>query len=593
MRNVSFASKLAWLFTLTLGLSLLIGFIGLGAIKQTNQGLRTVYQDRVIPLAQLKEIVDAYAVDLIDAANKANAGLFTPAQAIESVERAQRVIKKHWDDYLATLLTPEESLLIEQAQVMIRAADLDTEKFLSALRALDPGESVRGKLDEFDGPLYQTIDPISEQISLLVDLQLRVAGEEYAAAQMRYKRTFNSVVWLIILGGGGMAVVVGFIIRRATRALSRAAHELEQAAHATSSASGQVSSGSQTIANGATRQAATLEETGAALEEISGMMKRNTDSADAAHAAAGSAHSEAETGSTEVNDLRGALGNLEASSAEISKIIRMIDEIAFQTNLLALNAAVEAARAGEAGAGFAVVADEVRALAGRCSEAARDSAGKISQASGDSRRSVELGQQVKARFENIFVAVRDIEARLSEISVSTREQGVGIDQLNLAVRQLDQETQASAASAEEAAAASEELNAQATELAGIVDALVHLVDAARPRRLEGRRLGPAADYRRMNASSRPIFPTPSSARKSRFGAPGSSLREKRASGHRRIPFFPPLTRRATSPRGIRDTKNSTLCSRPVGEGEPHQKMTCMRASRRPWSASGPAGSPRR
>lgn len=476
MKRLSLAVKLGGLFTLILALSALIGVIGLGAIKQTNQGLRTVYEDRVVPLEQLKTIADAYAVDIIDAANKANAGLFTAGEAAASVARAQQIIRQRWEAYIVTKLTPEEAALAAEAKNLFSVADQAVTALAEHLRAASATAKITGSLSDYDGPLYATIDPISAKITDLVNLQLRVAADEYATAQARYERTFFGVAALIAVGGLGAGLGGGYVIRRTTRVLATAAHEVETAARNTSVASSQVSAGSQLVARGATDQAATLEETGAALEEIAGMTRRNAESAQAAHDAAVSAHRETEAGSAEMVELRKALDGLASSSKDISHIIHTIDEIAFQTNILALNAAVEAARAGESGAGFAVVADEVRALAGRCSTAARDSSGKIVQATGDSRRSVELGREVAARFEHIFASVRDIESRVSDIATASREQTMGIDQLNTAVRQLDQVTQSTAASAEEAASASEELHAQAEELTGIVDDIVHLVE---------------------------------------------------------------------------------------------------------------------
>ncbi len=475
MRNLSFSSKLTWLFTLTLGLSLLIGFIGLGGIKHTFQGLRTVYQDRVIPLTQLKMIVDSYAVDVVDAANKANAGLFTPTQAIESVERARRIIKEQWDAYLATQLTAEENLLIEEAQVLMRAADLDTEKLLGALSALDQVESARGKLYEFDGPLYTTIDPISEQITKLVDLQLRVAGEEYSAAQTRYKRTVNGVVLLIILGGGGMAVVVCLIMRRATRVLTQTAESLSQGALQIASASGLVSSSSQSLAEGASEQAASLEEISSSVEELASMTKRNADNAQSGKTSSGEARAAAESGAMEMEHMQTAMKAIQQSSNDISKIIKTIDEIAFQTNILALNAAVEAARAGEAGAGFAVVADEVRSLAQRSAVAAKETADKIEDATKRSAQGVAISGRVASGLQQILVKAREVDQLVGEVATASQEQSEGISQINMAISQMDKVTQANAATAEETASAAEELNAQSEELRNTSQQLAALV----------------------------------------------------------------------------------------------------------------------
>lgn len=476
MKTLSLAQKLWALVTLLLLLSAVLGGLGLHAIRQTNQGLLTVYQDRVVPLRQLKVIADAYAVNIIDAANKTNAGIFTPAEGLSSVQTARAAIMREWETYLATYLTPEEAVLAKQAGDALAAADRDVVRLEAALKTMGEVKAAAGSLVEFDGPLYATIDPVSAKISDLVELQLRVAGEEYAEAQRRYQDLLVRIGGLIAVGGGGAFISAWFLIRRITGVLHGAAQEIESAAMQASAASGQVSGGSQTIAQGASEQAATLEETGAALEEIASMTKRNAETAVEAHGAASDARISAEKGVQQVVRLQTSMDALANSSADIAKILKTIEEIAFQTNMLALNAAVEAARAGEAGAGFAVVADEVRSLARRCAEAARDTAGKISVATENSAGGAAISREVAATLEMILVKVRDVDMRIGEISTASNEQSTGIAELNTAVRQLDQVTQGNAATSEETAAAAEELNAQSTELIGIVERLVLLID---------------------------------------------------------------------------------------------------------------------
>ena len=147
---------------------------------------------------------------------------------------------------------------------------------------------------------------------------------------------------------------------------------------------------SQTLASGASEQAASVEETSASLEEISSMIRSTADNAEKAKALAGEAHAVAQTGSRTMVEMTQAMAAIDTSSAEVAKIVKNIDEIAFQTNILALNAAVEAARAGEAGAGFAVVADEVRSLAQRSAAAAKETADKIEAAIASSRNGSQL-----------------------------------------------------------------------------------------------------------------------------------------------------------------------------------------------------------
>jgi methyl-accepting chemotaxis protein len=483
MKTLSLSQKLGFVVAILLVLAVVLGGLGLYAIRETNRGLLTVYQDRVVPLKQLKVIADAYAVNIIDAANKTNAGIFTPREALASVVAARTAIKREWESYLATHLTPEEAALAKQAGELLAAADRDVVRLEAALEERGDAQAGAGGLLEFDGPLYATIDPVSAKISDLVELQLRVAGEEYADAQARYHRLLLKFTVLIAVGGGGALIGAVLLIRRIAGVLHAAAAEIQAAAAQAAAASGQVSGGSQTIAQGASEQAATLEETGASLEEIASMTSRNAENATAAHTAASDTRASAERGVAQVAKLQGSMQALVDSSADITKILKTIEGIAFQTNMLALNAAVEAARAGEAGAGFSIVADEVRSLARRCAEAARDTAAKISVANESSGSGAATGREVAATLEMILSKVRDVDSRIGEIATACGEQSTGITQLNTAVRQMDQITQANAATAEETASAAEQLNAQSAELIHIVGRLVGLIDGeARARR---------------------------------------------------------------------------------------------------------------
>ena len=186
-----------------------------------------------------------------------------------------------------------------------------------------------------------------------------------------------------------------------------------------------------------------------------------------------------------VGEANGTLGHgdsmqeINSSSDKISKIIKVIDEIAFQTNILALNAAVEAARAGEAGMGFAVVADEVRNLAQRSAQAARDTAGLIEESiakSNDGKTKLDL---VATAVHSIIASADKVKVLVDEVNVGSQEQARGIEQVSRAIQQMEKITQTNAASAEESASASEELSAQSEALKAIAGRLNHMVGAAR------------------------------------------------------------------------------------------------------------------
>ncbi|MBS1999299.1 MAG: hypothetical protein JSS86_23390 [Cyanobacteria bacterium SZAS LIN-2] len=205
------------------------------------------------------------------------------------------------------------------------------------------------------------------------------------------------------------------------------------------------------------------------------MARKNAENSQTAHSLVLQSQQRVEETNHSLETMVTAMADIKNSSDKVSKIIKVIDEIAFQTNILALNAAVEAARAGEAGMGFAVVADEVRNLAQRCAQAAKDTAALIEE-------SISKSDDGQTKVEHVAVAIRAIteesakvKTLVDEVSVGSQEQTRGIEQIAKALTQMEQVTQQSAANAEESAAASEELTAQASTLMEVVHQLSAMV----------------------------------------------------------------------------------------------------------------------
>jgi methyl-accepting chemotaxis protein len=278
-----------------------------------------------------------------------------------------------------------------------------------------------------------------------------------------------------ILAGIALAVL---ITRSIVKPINRIIAGLNEGAEQVNDASAQVATSAQTLAQGASEQASALEETSSALEQMAAMTRTNADNARQANELTGQTRTAAQNGDKTMGQLNVSMAGINESSKQISKIIKVIEEIAFQTNLLALNAAVEAARAGEHGKGFAVVADEVRNLAQRAAAASREITSLIEDSVGKAREGTSVAGDVGKVLGTIVGDVARVADLVHGISKASEEQAQGVDQVNAAVSQMDKVTQQNAAAAEESASAAEQLSAQATAVKSVVDELARVVSGA-------------------------------------------------------------------------------------------------------------------
>ena len=481
-----------------------IGTLGLWQAMGQSQSMRSMYEDRVVPLRQIKIVSDMYAVNIVDTAHKFADGSLSAAQAKASVEQARSAIATEWKAYLATYLVPEEVVIVDRLKPLMATADATLPELMRLLDANDRAGVARFR----EGQMYPVFDPMQGVIGDLIGLQLKVSQSMYDESRAGVRKLVLGMVgatlaaaamglatslWItwrlthqlgaepyevraaaeaVASGDLTQSITVrpGFessvmaSMQNMTQHLARIVTEVRHNADSVSTASGEIAQGTQDLSQRSEEQASALEETAASMEQISATVRHNTDHAVQADTLARKAATDAAESGQLVARMAQTMQAIDAASNRITDIVSVIDGIAFQTNILALNAAVEAARAGEQGRGFAIVAGEVRMLAQRSAEAAREVRSLIHSSHERVEEGTELTTHAAASVQHSAAAIQRLSELMAEISTSTREQTDGLEQINVAVSQMDQTTQQNAALVEQSAAASASLRDQAKRL---------------------------------------------------------------------------------------------------------------------------------
>jgi methyl-accepting chemotaxis protein len=474
MKSMTIGKKLFMSFGAALALTLIVSFVSLQGIGSVGASLNKVIKvnARKQFLAGDMNIAAAEGISLergilVRSYMKDKASVETyNRQFSENQER----LRKRIEEFVPLIETTEARRLVDQLQAAEAESRSSHEELMRLL-----GNSQLEAAAEF---YVKKALPSRKAVGQIAERLTQQQSELMAFVSKSAEASVSQVRWItIVMIGLSLFVAAGvvFFVRQINRGLRQVAGELSAGAEQTSSAAAQVSSSSQSLAQGSSEQAASLEETSASADEINSVAHKNSENSTAAANLVNSSQQKFLETNQALEKMVLAMGEINASSDKISKIIKAIDEIAFQTNILALNAAVEAARAGEAGMGFAVVADEVRNLAQRSAQAAKDTAALIEE-------SIAKSNDGKAKVDQVAVAIRaitgesaQVKTLVEEVNLGSQEQARGIDQISKAIAQMQHLTQTTAASAEESAAAAEELTAQSETLKAIVERLMLMV----------------------------------------------------------------------------------------------------------------------
>ncbi|MDK2935827.1 MAG: methyl-accepting chemotaxis protein [Eubacteriaceae bacterium] len=498
LKNLKIKDKLVTCFVILAIVTAIVGLFGIFSMYTIQKNSEGMYHDHLVPAAKLSDIqveLQNIRANQILALYERNSG--TVSTRIAAIDEAVAKDEQLLSEYEATIDEEDNQALFDDLTEKLSAYRQVRDENLDLIMA--------GNYDQALALLSQVTaarEATDDSLQALIDY-----NDEYAEALLADNSTYfrNMTILMIVISIIGIALAVGLGLKLANsianplksmvsaakqiaegdldvtvkveandevgdlgKAFEKMSQNLNEVLGNIDSAAVQVTVGAKQVADssmalsqGATEQASSVEELSSAIEQIAAQTKANAQNADTANQLAEQTRSNAVEGNNKMQLMLKSMEEINVSSANISKIIKVIDEIAFQTNILALNAAVEAARARQHGKGFAVVAEEVRNLAARSADAAKETTALIE----GSIKKVEHGTQIATKtaddLNRIVEDITQVTDIVGEIASASNEQSIGITQINTGISQVSDVVQMNSATSEESAAASEELSGQA------------------------------------------------------------------------------------------------------------------------------------